>query len=111
MNPEDDQKLSQLLRKLEADIRCAIALPLFGVVADRRPARAARFLLRGAAQCVLCPARLRWRDSCAWLCSVSLGAAHQHAGHVVSERRATAEGNYLSALSVPWLASVLMEQP
>ena len=98
MNPEDDQKLSQLLRKLEADteVPSRFRSSVWSQIAARQERRSFSFVERLNAFF----ARPAYAGATAALALlVSLGAAHQHADHVASERRATAEGNYLTSIS------------
>lgn len=98
MNSEDDRKLSQLLRKWQPDTE---APPRFrslvwSQIAARQEQRSYPLVERLNAFFTR-PAYAGATAAVALL--VSLGVAHQHAGHVVSERHAGAEENYLNSIS------------
>ena len=99
MNPEDDeQKLSELLRQWEPDTEAPSRFrsSVWSQIAARQERRGFSLVERLNAFF----ARPAYAGAAAALTLlVSLGVAHQHAGYVVSERRAMAEGNYLNSIS------------
>ena len=99
MNPEDDdQKLSQLLRQWEpgAEVPSSFRSSVWSQIAARQEQRGLSFLDRLNAFF----ARPAYAGATAALTLlVSIGVAHQHADHVVGQRRAMAEGSYLTSIS------------
>ena len=98
MKPEDDQKLSQLLRQWEpgTEVPPRFRSSVWSQIAARQERRSFSILERLNAFF----ARPAYAGAAAALALLmSIGVAHQHAGHVVSERRAMAEGSYLNSIS------------